>query len=268
MSKWRPNSEKNIYVIPDVHGCADQLHLILDRITPLREQDKIVFLGDYCDRGPKSPEVLDICISLNKKFNTKDRKIIFIRGNHDQLLLSIAGQTNLGFNPNLPSDYSTFINNGGDVTIQQYAARKGVEIKNPKELRIDRAISFIDTNHLDFLEEETETVAQIDDYIFCHGGYDVYESIDKQDNDILMWDRSLYSTVKKIISEGKKLPWADKMTIVTGHNYDGPFVCSGFMMLDCSVSLNKLLVVELNSMEAFTAEMGHNRLVKYNLKEY
>ncbi len=268
MSFFRPNPHgQNLYVIPDVHGCSGQLLNILKRITPLKKNDLIFFLGDFCDRGNDSPGVLDICIKLHKKYNNKaDKQIYFIRGNHDQLLLSICGRDYIGFDPNLPSAYSIFINNGGDLTIQQYFARKGVEIKKPKELTIDRAISCIETAHLDFLQKETQTVAQIDKYIFCHAGYEVDKLIDEQDNNILMWDRSLYQTVKSIAAQGKSLHWADKMTIVTGHNYDGVFFTPGYIMCDASM-YNKLIVIELNSMTAFSSSPGHDRLVKYHLKE-
>ncbi len=202
MSFFRPNPHgQNLYVIPDVHGCSGQLLNILKRITPLKKNDLIFFLGDFCDRGNDSPGVLDICIKLHKKYNNKaDKQIYFIRGNHDQLLLSICGRDYIGFDPNLPSAYSIFINNGGDLTIQQYFAR------------------------------------------------------------------SLYQTVKSIAAQGKSLHWADKMTIVTGHNYDGVFFTPGYIMCDASM-YNKLIVIELNSMTAFSSSPGHDRLVKYHLKE-
>ena len=60
MSKFRP-SFNSIYVIPDIHGHYDQLKLICKRILPLRKsdggRDTLIFLGDYIDRGPNSPEI-------------------------------------------------------------------------------------------------------------------------------------------------------------------------------------------------------------------
>lgn len=264
MSKFRPCAEQNIYIIPDVHGCSEQLQLILDRILPLRPQDKLIFLGDYCDRGPDSPGVLDICIDLRKKYTNE--QVIFIRGNHDALLLSVSGRDHLGFDPSLPSAYSILMNNGGDVTFQQFAARKGVEIKKPKELTIDRALSFIDAKYFDFLQKETQTLARIGNYIFCHAGYDVNLPYENQDDETLMWDRSLYYTVKKFADQGKELPWAKDITIVSGHNYDGPWFYPGFLMIDGSAK-NKLFILELNSMECFSASPGHDRLVKYKVVE-
>jgi len=266
MSKWRPNPEPGncIYVIPDVHGCSEQLKLILNRILPLRDQDKLVFLGDYTDRGPDSPGVLDICVKLREKYTSE--QCIFIRGNHDALLLSVAGRNNVGFDPSLPSDYSILMNNGGDLTFQQYAARQGVELKNPKHLTIDRAVSFLDIKHLDFLEKETQLIAKIDNYIFVHASYDPNIAIDQQQEEILVWDRSLYNTVKSLASKGQELFWAKDYTIVAGHNYEGPFFTPGFLMLDSSGS-GKLVVLELNTMEAFSASPGHNRLVKLKINE-
>lgn len=261
MSKWRPTSTGNIYVISDIHGKADELQLILDRILPLRDgKDIIIQTGDLVDRGPKIPEVIDIFINLKEKY--KDQ-VITLRGNHEQMLLSSAGRIGACFDPLLASTYSMFINNGGEQTISQYAARKGIEIKNPKILNIDRAISFLDEKHLDFLEK-TLLYYELDNYIFVHAGCDPNIPIKDQNEDILLWDRSLYATVKKIVNLGNNLPW-DK-TIVTGHNYDGPYINQKFMMLDASAK-DKLLVVEMNSMECFMAGTGKNRLVKLFLEE-
>lgn len=45
-------------VIGDVHGCIEQLHGLLDKMSPTRE-DRIILLGDFVDRGPNSPACLD-----------------------------------------------------------------------------------------------------------------------------------------------------------------------------------------------------------------
>jgi serine/threonine protein phosphatase 1 len=266
MSKWRPISKPGgcIFVIPDIHGCADQLKLILNRITPLRPQDKLIFLGDYIDRGDSSYEVIEILISLRSKY-TKNN-VIFLRGNHEELLLNSLGLGPKGtqFTLNQVSDYSMWINNGGEDTIINYAKQKGIEIKNPKELPSHRCLSFIDKKHIDFIQNETQLYYELDNYIFVHASYDINIPTNQQDSSTLLWDRTLYSSVKSIISQGKKLPW--EQIIIAGHNFDGPFISDKFLMLDAS-SKGILLVVELNSMEAFSATYGHDRLVKYTLEE-
>lgn len=54
------------FVIGDIHGCYMQLVDLLNKIKPDLYQDKIIFLGDYIDRGPNSYEVIQLLISLQK----------------------------------------------------------------------------------------------------------------------------------------------------------------------------------------------------------
>jgi serine/threonine protein phosphatase 1 len=263
MSKWRPTPTGNTYVIPDTHGKLHELSIILDRILPLRNDknaiDKLIMLGDYVDRGQDTPGVIDLLIKLKEKY--KDQ-IILLKGNHEELMLQSCGGGK-GWDPMLPSAYSMWINNGGDSTIYQYSKRKNVEIKDVKTIASWRAVSFIDKDHLNFLEK-TLSYYELDNYIFVHAGCDPNIPLKNQDDDVLLWDRSLYGTVKKIIETGQDLPW-DK-TIICGHNYDGPFIHPKFMMLDASMH-DKLFVLELNSMECFYAGTGKDRLVKFQLAE-
>ena len=64
------------YVVSDLHGMYD-LYKAIDET--LKEDDIVYFLGDACDRGPQSWETLRDII-LNPKW-------IFLRGNHEQMLL-------------------------------------------------------------------------------------------------------------------------------------------------------------------------------------
>src|SRR3990172_10385894 len=45
------------YVIGDIHGCLDELRYLIEAL-PLEVGDRLVFLGDYIDRGPASKGVL------------------------------------------------------------------------------------------------------------------------------------------------------------------------------------------------------------------
>ena len=68
------------YVIGDVQGCFDELQLLCKKIKFNPNKDKLIFAGDYVNRGPKSLEVLDFCLK-NKK------SIEGVLGNHDCYLL-------------------------------------------------------------------------------------------------------------------------------------------------------------------------------------
>lgn len=61
-------------VIGDIHGCYDELCELLEKLGYVVDKEKaaihstkgrkLVFLGDLVDRGPKSPEVLRMVMSL------------------------------------------------------------------------------------------------------------------------------------------------------------------------------------------------------------
>jgi protein phosphatase len=84
-------------IIGDVHGCADELQALLARlgyrvewsdgqhnrnvtVTP-PEGRKLVFVGDLVDRGPNSPDVLRIAMSM-----TAAGTAYAVQGNHDRKL--------------------------------------------------------------------------------------------------------------------------------------------------------------------------------------
>lgn len=265
MSKWRPvGNGEAIYVFGDIHSRYAELSLFLDRILPLRPPngdyfDRCVFLGDYIDRGRETYKTIETLISLKQKYG---KQIILLRGNHEQLLLNSLGlgKNGTAFSFETISDYAIWIENGGCESIIDWAKHKGVEIKNPKELPSHRCLSFINKDHIKFLQEETQLYYEYKDYLFAHAGIEPNIPMNEQDEDVLLWDRSLYSTVKSIILQGKNLPW-DK-TVVVGHNYDGLFFNEKFIMLDASAK-DALLCLELSSLECFAAYSGNNRLVKY-----
>ena len=69
-------------IIPDTHGFLGSVERLLARLKHdgwLRQR-KLVFLGDYVDRGPRVPELLDLCIALKQDGH------IFLAGNHEYVL--------------------------------------------------------------------------------------------------------------------------------------------------------------------------------------
>lgn len=45
-------------IIGDVHGCFDELQELLKKVNWEREKDRLVFVGDLVNKGPKSLEVI------------------------------------------------------------------------------------------------------------------------------------------------------------------------------------------------------------------
>lgn len=66
-----------LLAIGDVHGCSVALQTLLTCVR-LRPEDKVVFLGDYIDRGPDSRGVIETVIALRQFFD-----VVTLRGNHE-----------------------------------------------------------------------------------------------------------------------------------------------------------------------------------------
>jgi serine/threonine protein phosphatase 1 len=71
------------WVIPDIHGNSKTLQaLVEEQIKPVRN-DRLIFLGDYIDRGPDAMGVIDYIMKLqDDKYDVRP-----IRGNHEDFLL-------------------------------------------------------------------------------------------------------------------------------------------------------------------------------------
>jgi len=71
-------------IIGDIHGDLDSLEQILNEIkiceVSFGTDDYLVFLGDYGDRGPFSPEVYYVVLSLKKMFQ---ENVVLLQGNHE-----------------------------------------------------------------------------------------------------------------------------------------------------------------------------------------
>jgi bis(5'-nucleosyl)-tetraphosphatase (symmetrical) len=68
------------YCIGDIQGCFDELEHLLRVINYDRKHDRLWFVGDLVNRGPKSLEVLRF---IKQQPNTK-----VVLGNHDFHLLN------------------------------------------------------------------------------------------------------------------------------------------------------------------------------------
>lgn len=77
-------------LIGDIHGCMAELEEIVDRA--LTRTRRLIFLGDYVNRGHHSRDVVDYLIDLSL---SSISECTFLRGNHDETFLDALSSGNL-----------------------------------------------------------------------------------------------------------------------------------------------------------------------------
>jgi serine/threonine protein phosphatase 1 len=151
----------SIFAIGDIHGHLMALDALLANI-PASPDDTLVFLGDYVNKGPEVRGTLDRLYALNKT-----RKCIFLRGNHDQIMIDAHHKS---------SKMTIFESLGGEDTLMSYGSGLTEDV-----------MRYIPEQHWEFLEHMCRNYYQTDDYIFVHGGIRPKVSPKKEKPERLLW---------------------------------------------------------------------------------
>jgi serine/threonine protein phosphatase 1 len=98
------------YAVGDVHGRLDLLRLAVDAISEHvgDRSFRVVFLGDYVDRGPESRGVVDFLIDLQRRW-----PVVCLKGNHEELMLQAITEPG---NRRL----ERWLEYGGEQTLESY----------------------------------------------------------------------------------------------------------------------------------------------------
>jgi serine/threonine protein phosphatase 1 len=150
------------YAIGDVHGCFTQLRNLLRHCLEHRGQNayRLVFLGDYIDRGRRSAEAVELLIKTQA---SDPERIICLRGNHDDMAVNAARG----------GDSELWLANGGAATLRSYGVTHARDI--PKA-------------HLDWMGALPLAYADTKRF-FVHAGIEPGVPLNQQDRDTLLWIR-------------------------------------------------------------------------------
>lgn len=180
------------YVIADIHG---QKHLLDAAIHYIKNKqgNKIIFLGDYIDRGKNSLAVLDTIIELKKSMD-----IICLEGNHENML------TNDGVYTNTPDFFycQTFKDECG---------------------------GHIEDKYVDFFKSMKKCHIEGDN-VFAHAAFDGNKPVSEQTDNVLLWYRYMhlqeFNDISKHLTHGhtpvnseKPFTWGNRTCLDMGAMY-------------------------------------------------
>jgi serine/threonine protein phosphatase 1 len=117
-----------IFAVGDVHGRLDKLETLLGRL-PLEPDDRLVFLGDYLNRGVEASWVLDRLLALR----AERPGTVFLKGNHEQEVLRYGRTRD-------PEDLRHLRDIGFQATLDSYGSASSC------------GLDFMPVEHEEFLE--------------------------------------------------------------------------------------------------------------------
>lgn len=163
-SKNAPPAIEKVFAIGDVHGCASELKLLLNKL-PIDSKTLVVFLGDYVDRGSQSREVIETLISLKKSV-----PMVTLMGNHESMFLDFLKDP-------ASEQAAMFVYNGGSATLASYGDNDG-KYQVPD-------------SHIEFLLG-LDLYCEWKEYFFVHAGVPEkpLKEMNAEDRQSFLWIRS------------------------------------------------------------------------------
>ncbi|MBB5519691.1 metallophosphoesterase family protein [Amphiplicatus metriothermophilus] len=168
-----------LYAVGDVHGRADLLDRLLEMIAAEDAggaRKRLVFLGDYVDRGPDSRGVLDRLAALKEA----EPDAVFLKGNHEEALLDFLED---------PEGMSEWLDWGGAATLRSYGVAPEGD-RAPAALAAALRARLPDAHRAFLRDLSLYEVAG--DYLFVHAGLRPGLPLAEQKARDLLWIRDAF----------------------------------------------------------------------------
>ncbi|MDA1238651.1 MAG: metallophosphoesterase family protein [Proteobacteria bacterium] len=207
-----------LYAIGDIHGQIDELKNALKLIeNDGGKNAKIVFIGDYNDRGPDSCSVINTLMKAKKI----GKPWIFLRGNHDRMLTWYL-EDQPRHDPNLYHGLTWFHPRlGGETTLLSYGVdinqeRRSGEIHKEARQKIPK-------DHIDFLNSMPLT-HETADLVFVHAGIRPGIELANQAENDFLWIRDEF--INSCLNHGRLIVHGHTVVDIPTHfgnrvNLDG-----------------------------------------------
>lgn len=170
-----------LLAIGDIHGCANTIKAMIEEKLKPTQEDTLIFLGDFCDRGDKVFETVEYMIELDKQFNC-----VFLTGNHEVMWVNYLKKQGR------MDEVSMFFYNGGKSTLDSYCANI-IDPEDGKPMRPGNGLLFeeLPQDHQDFYNN-LKVYHEIDEFVFVHAGVNPNFPLDEQQEHDMIWIRDTF----------------------------------------------------------------------------
>jgi len=178
--------DTRIYAIGDIHGRADLLHDIIQRIDDDRARRPVgtsieVYIGDYIDRGPQSKDVIETLA-----WRVVQKGAVCLRGNHEALLEAFLAD---------PAGLHPWLHVGGRQTLESYGLSRADLDASESSIR-HRLLDVFPEAHCIFLEYLQNSFT-CGDFLFVHAGLRPGTPLAQQSVHDLHWIRDEFLDFKQ-----------------------------------------------------------------------
>ena len=153
--------------IGDIHGCLRALRT-LEKAAAFRDDDQLVLLGDYVDKGPQTRKVLDWIAGRCDRLGPE--MTVLLRGNHDLMMLEARHSA---------ANFEAWLDSNGASTLASY---KLPPIRASLDEIPDRHWRLLESSLL-FYEQEQR--------FFVHGNVHPDLPLADQPSFMLLWEKFL-----------------------------------------------------------------------------
>jgi serine/threonine protein phosphatase 1 len=236
---WQPSPKKLrddlvVFAVGDIHGSWGLLRELRRFIQAEIDANpgcryKIVYLGDYIDRGPKSKEALEFLVG---QWQQNQVESVFLCGNHDHFLISLLELPDRGDQSQLADTVFTWLANGGAEAVRSFNVTLQDDcLRDLRKLR-DLIAKSLGPDIREFLKQLQLTHRE-GDYLFVHAGVHPVIPLEVQNSDEFLWIREPF-----LNAQGG---WDHKFCVVHGHTPACPEVLPHRIGVDTGVYMSQAL---------------------------
>ena len=181
-----------VWVIGDVHGHNLTLQELLSQIE-LGKEDRVIFVGDLIDSGPRSAQVIE-AVRSDSRFHS-------IRGNHEQMMIDSVMDLNSG-RPGMTT--TTWLMNGGMNTMDSFDRAYGED----SDEKLREVCQWFTSLPLEII---------LDRHRIVHAGYDPLVEMDSQKEDAMLWFRERFFDHPEVLDAKKQIIFGHTPTQKIAH---------------------------------------------------